>query len=75
MKASLANAASLFQAPLTQTARLVEALREQVEARTPGHASDSQAETGTSAGASDDTQAEAATSVEAPDNETDPNEG
>ena len=32
MKASLASAASLFQAPLAQTARLVEALRQQVEA-------------------------------------------
>jgi large subunit ribosomal protein L10 len=45
MKASLANAASLFQAPLTQTARLVEALRQQVEARTSAEALDSQAET------------------------------
>jgi large subunit ribosomal protein L10 len=44
MKASLANAASLFQAPLTQTARLVEALRQQVEARTSAEALDSQAE-------------------------------
>jgi large subunit ribosomal protein L10 len=34
MKASMSNAASLFAAPLTQTARLVEALRQQAEART-----------------------------------------
>jgi len=53
MKASLANAASLFQAPLTQTARLVEALRQQVEARTSAEASDSEVEARTSAEASD----------------------
>src|SRR5690606_6875293 len=40
MKASMSSAASLFAAPLAQTARLVEALRQKVEA-----------ETGTSAGA------------------------
>jgi large subunit ribosomal protein L10 len=32
MKASLVNAASLFNAPLTKTARVVEALRQKVEA-------------------------------------------
>ena len=53
MKASLANAASLFQAPLTQTARLVEALRQQVEARTSAEASDSEVEARTSAEALD----------------------
>jgi large subunit ribosomal protein L10 len=53
MKASLANAASLFQAPLTQTARLVEALRQQVEARTSAEALDSEVEARTSAEASD----------------------
>ena len=76
MKASLANAASLFQAPLTQTARLVEALRQQVEERSATPASDPAAEAGTSAEASD-TQAEAATATEASDNEveTDQNEG
>jgi large subunit ribosomal protein L10 len=45
MTASLANAASLFQAPLTQTARLVEALRQQVEARTSAEAPDSRDQT------------------------------
>jgi large subunit ribosomal protein L10 len=76
MKASLANAASLFQAPLTQTARLVEALRQQVEARTSADASDSQAEARTSGEASD-SQAEARASAGAPDSqaETDQNEG
>jgi large subunit ribosomal protein L10 len=76
MKASLANAASLFQAPLTQTARLVEALRQQVEARTSADASDSQAEARTSGEASD-SQAEARASADAPDSqaETDQNEG
>ncbi|MGH8825359.1 MAG: 50S ribosomal protein L10 [Jiangellaceae bacterium] len=76
MKASLANAASLFQAPLTQTARLVEALRQQVEARTSAEASDSTAEAGTSAEASDST-AEAGTAAEASDHniEADQNEG
>jgi large subunit ribosomal protein L10 len=63
MKASLASAASLFNAPLTKTARLLEALREQVEARASGDAPDSHAEAGTTG--------------EAPDNtvETDQNEG
>ena len=32
MKASLSGAASLFAAPLSQTARLIEALRQKVEA-------------------------------------------
>jgi large subunit ribosomal protein L10 len=89
MKASLANAASLFQAPLTQTARLVEALRQQVEARTSAEASDSEVEARTSAEASDseveartsaeasDSEVEARTSAEASDSqaETDQNEG
>jgi large subunit ribosomal protein L10 len=35
MKASLVNAVSLFNAPLSKTARLVEALRQKVEADTP----------------------------------------
>ncbi|TDC49848.1 50S ribosomal protein L10 [Jiangella ureilytica] len=35
MKASLQNAVSLFAAPLAQTARVVEALRQKVEAETP----------------------------------------
>lgn len=35
MKASLQNAVSLFNAPLAQTARVVEALRQKVEAETP----------------------------------------
>ncbi|PZF84978.1 50S ribosomal protein L10 [Jiangella anatolica] len=35
MKASLQNAVSLFQAPLAQTARVVEALRQKVEAEAP----------------------------------------
>jgi large subunit ribosomal protein L10 len=76
MKASLANAASLFQAPLTQTARLVEALRQQVEARTSAEASDSEVEARTSAEASD-SEVEARTSAEALDSqaETDQNEG
>jgi large subunit ribosomal protein L10 len=76
MKASLANAASLFQAPLTQTARLVEALRQKVEAQTSADASDSQAEARTSGEASD-SQAEARASADAPDSqaETDQNEG
>jgi large subunit ribosomal protein L10 len=76
MKASLANAASLFQAPLTQTARLVEALRQQVEARSPAPASDTAAEASTSAEASD-IQAEADAPAEASDNEveSDQNEG
>jgi large subunit ribosomal protein L10 len=76
MKASLANAASLFQAPLTQTARLVEALRQQVEARTSAEASDSEVEARTSAEASD-SEVEARTSAEASDSqaETDQNEG
>jgi large subunit ribosomal protein L10 len=76
MKASLANAASLFQAPLTQTARLVEALRQQVEDRTPAEAPDSRAEARTSAEAPD-SRAEARTSAEAPDSQaqTDQNEG
>jgi large subunit ribosomal protein L10 len=76
MKASLANAASLFQAPLTQTARLVEALRQQVEARTSAEALDSEVEARTSADASD-SEVEARTSAEALDSqaETDQNEG
>jgi large subunit ribosomal protein L10 len=76
MKASLANAASLFQAPLTQTARLVEALRQQVEARTSAEASDSEVEARTSAEASD-SEVEARTSAEALDSqaEADQNEG
>jgi large subunit ribosomal protein L10 len=76
MKASLANAASLFQAPLTQTARLVEALRQKVEAQTSADAPDSQAEARTSGEASD-SQAEARASADAPDSqaETDQNEG
>jgi large subunit ribosomal protein L10 len=40
MKASLSGAVSLFAAPLSKTARLVEALRQQVEARTPAVAAD-----------------------------------
>ncbi|HEX6233557.1 MAG TPA: 50S ribosomal protein L10 [Jiangellaceae bacterium] len=36
MKASMANAASLFAAPLTQTARLVEALRQKQADQTEG---------------------------------------
>jgi large subunit ribosomal protein L10 len=76
MKASLANAAALFQAPLTQTARLVEALRQQVEARTSAEAPDGEAEAHTSTEALDG-EAEAHTSAEAPDSQaqTDPNEG
>ncbi|MGH8838549.1 MAG: 50S ribosomal protein L10 [Jiangellaceae bacterium] len=76
MKASLANAASLFQAPLTQTARLVEALRQQVEARTSAEASDSEVEARTSAEIPD-SEVEARTSAEASDSqaETDQNEG
>jgi large subunit ribosomal protein L10 len=76
MKASLANAASLFQAPLTQTARLVEALRQQVEARTSAEAPDSRVEARTSAEAPD-SRVEARTSAEAPDSraQTDQNEG
>lgn len=35
MKASLQNAVSLFAAPLSQTARVIEALRQKVEAETP----------------------------------------
>ena len=68
MKASLANAASLFQAPLTQTARLVEALRQQVEARTSAEIPDSEVEARTSAEASD-SEVEARTSAEIPDSE------
>ena len=34
MKASLVNAASLFEAPLAKTARLIEALRQKVDANT-----------------------------------------
>jgi large subunit ribosomal protein L10 len=63
MKASLANAASLFNAPLTKTARLLEALREQVEAGASGDAPDSEAEAGTTGEAPDSTV------------ETDQNEG
>jgi large subunit ribosomal protein L10 len=36
MKASLVNAVSLFDAPLSKTARLVEALRQKVEAGQAG---------------------------------------
>jgi large subunit ribosomal protein L10 len=76
MKASLANAASLFQAPLTQTARLVEALRQQVEARTSAEVPDSEVEARTSAEVPD-SEVEARTSAEASDSqaETDQNEG
>nr|WP_269149028.1 hypothetical protein [Jiangella alkaliphila] len=35
MKASLQNAVSLFNAPLAQTARVLEALRQKVEAEAP----------------------------------------
>jgi large subunit ribosomal protein L10 len=38
MKASLANAAALFQAPLTEFARTVDALRQKVEQENPGQA-------------------------------------
>jgi large subunit ribosomal protein L10 len=40
MKASLANAAALFQAPLTEFARTVEALRQKVEQENPGAAAE-----------------------------------
>ncbi len=53
MKAPLMNAVSLLNAPLAQTARLVEALRQQAEARTSAEASDSKAEARTSAEASE----------------------
>jgi large subunit ribosomal protein L10 len=76
MKASLANAASLFQAPLTQTARLVEALRQQVEARTSAEVPDSEVEARTSAEIPH-SEVEARTSAEASDSqaETDQNGG
>ncbi|MGH9251657.1 MAG: 50S ribosomal protein L10, partial [Acidimicrobiales bacterium] len=75
MKAPLMNAVSLLNAPLAQTARLVEALRQQAEARTSAEASDSKAEARTSAEASD-SKAEARTSAEASEKvETDQNEG
>ena len=44
MNASLSGAVSLFAAPLAQTARLVEALRQQAEARASAEASDSKIE-------------------------------
>jgi large subunit ribosomal protein L10 len=49
MNASLSNAASLFAAPLSQTARVVEALRAKVEAEGPG--------AGAAAGTSDEATA------------------
>jgi large subunit ribosomal protein L10 len=44
MKASMAGAAALFSAPLSQTARLVEALRQKVEASASAEAADVAAE-------------------------------
>ena len=66
MKASMSKAAATFAAPLAQTARLVEALRQkQAEASTSAEASVDSAEASTSAEASVDS-AEASTSAEAP---------
>ncbi|WP_298327316.1 50S ribosomal protein L10 [Haloactinopolyspora sp.] len=44
MKASMQNAASLFAAPLSKTARAVDALRAQVEARGPAETSSEEVE-------------------------------
>jgi large subunit ribosomal protein L10 len=60
MQASLANAASLFQAPLSQAARLAEALRAKVEADGP-------ANTGSADTAEADSAAEAAGEQESSD--------
>lgn len=49
MKGSLQNAASLFSAPLSQTARAVDALRQQVEERGPADAAGAKADSETSA--------------------------
>jgi large subunit ribosomal protein L10 len=70
MKASLTNAVSLFAAPLSQTARLVEALRQQVEAQGPAAGAPA---TETTEAAAEETSTEAAaeeTSTEAAAEET-----
>lgn len=72
MKASLSGAAALFQAPLAQAVRTVDALRAKVEADSP--AADSAAGTDTGAATVESTSAEGtgsteAASTEAPDAE------
>ncbi|MCW2748541.1 MAG: ribosomal protein [Nocardioidaceae bacterium] len=62
MKASLSNAAALFQAPLTQMARLVAALEAKVQAESPAPAADAPApvaEATEAAPAADEAPAEA----------------
>lgn len=71
MKASLQNAVSLFAAPLAQTARVVEALRQKVEAETPA------AEVAAAEAPADEAPADEAPAAEAADaaEATEQNEG
>jgi large subunit ribosomal protein L10 len=69
MKASLSNAASLFNAPLSQTARLLAALQAKVESEAPADTTDATAEASETSAEADDSPATEAPAEEAPADE------
>jgi large subunit ribosomal protein L10 len=67
MKASLSNAASLFNAPLSQTARLLAALQAKLESEAPADEAPAEEAPADEAAAVEDTTSDTAAAEDAPD--------